>query len=74
MRQALPGMVDAILESFPHCLAVSCRDTQSCHNMQVVMSELNKLATFKSKIGELATVGLKILQTVLDSKIAHVQL
>jgi hypothetical protein len=42
--------------------------------MQVVMSELNKLATFKSKIGELAKAGLKILQTVLDSKIAHVQL
>lgn len=38
------------------------------------MSELNKLATFKNKVGELATAGLKILQTVLDSKIAHVQL
>lgn len=67
-------MVDAILKSISYCLAVSCPDTQSCHNMQVVMSELNKLATFKSKIGELATAGLKILQTVLDSNIAHVQL
>ena len=74
MCQALPGILDAILESFPYCVAVACPDTQSCHNMQVVMSELNKLATFNNKIGELATAGLKILQTVLDSKIAHVQL
>jgi len=42
--------------------------------LQVVMSELNCLANSKiMTVSQLATAGLKVLQSVLDSKIAHVQ-
>ena len=39
------------------------------------MSELNCLATSKNRqLSQLAAAGLKVLQSVLESKIAHVQL
>ena len=39
------------------------------------MSELNCLATNKNKqLSQLAAAGLKVLQSVLASSIAHVQL